>query len=395
MIQPDDPWGFDEEPVETWSDLLAAQGPDLALLAAFLLLAFVSFHRKSVRLKYVTLAASVAYMGFYKSNLLSITDVFRIVDWSFPPFDHNLAWYLFAGVTVVSTVLWGRFYCGRVCAFGAFTQLMDAVLPSSWRVEVPKPLEQRAGWIKFGILGAVLLYYVTTHNTMVYRYVEPFWMFGRSETSVVLWAALGLLVVASVFVRNLYCRFLCPLGATLGAHLARHGVPDQAVVGMFDVPDLRYSQSGAPSTGRGSCARSASTATTASGCADTARCPHWRILDYKARKAGGAVPLTPSVRSPATGARHVTERPGRWPIRASAGARASRGRPVPATPARGCRRSRSRPRPRAAARPAPGPAPGGVEDARRQPVGVRAWRATMVTLRQPRAGCPVAGSRMW
>ena len=66
------------------------------------------------------------------------------------------------------------------------------------------------------MLAAVLAYYVVTHNTMVYRYVEPFWMFGLSETSLVLWAGLGVLLVATVFVRNLYCRFLCPLGAAIG-----------------------------------------------------------------------------------------------------------------------------------------------------------------------------------
>ena len=48
VIQPDDPWGFEETPVETWSDLLRRRRTDLALLAAFLLLAYVSFHRKSV-----------------------------------------------------------------------------------------------------------------------------------------------------------------------------------------------------------------------------------------------------------------------------------------------------------------------------------------------------------
>jgi polyferredoxin len=168
-----------------------------------------------VRLKYVTLAVSVAYLGFYKSNLLSITDVFRVVDWSFPPLAHNLAWYLFAGFTLVSTVLWGRFYCGRICAFGALTQLMDAVLPDRLRYDVPLRIEQRAAWIKYGLLGSVVLYFVATREMSVYRYVEPFWMFGLAE-STGMWIGLGALLVASVFVRNMYCRFLCPVGAALG-----------------------------------------------------------------------------------------------------------------------------------------------------------------------------------
>lgn len=294
MIQPDDPWGFEEEPVETWNDLLSAQAVDILPLIAFLLLAYVSFHRKSVRLKYVTLAASVLYMGFAKSNLLSITDVFRVVDWSFPPLRHNIAWYLFAGFTVVSTVLWGRFYCGRVCAYGAFTQLMDAILPSSWRVDVPKGLEKRAGYIKFGILATVLTYYAVTHNTMIYRYVEPFWMFGRSESSVVLWAMLGVLLAATVFVRNLYCRFLCPLGATLGviSFLTVFRIKRWSECNTCRICEktCEWGAIEGPRIIQTECVR-------CDDCervyADEAKCPHWRILDYKKRKAGGAIPLTP------------------------------------------------------------------------------------------------------
>jgi polyferredoxin len=40
-------------------------------------------------------------------------------------------------------------------------------------------------------------------------------MFSFQATTV-LWVGLGILLVASIFVRNLYCRFLCPLGAALG-----------------------------------------------------------------------------------------------------------------------------------------------------------------------------------
>jgi polyferredoxin len=212
----DDPWGFDDEvQVETWGDILRPQALDLTLVAAFFAFAMVSFFRKSKPLKYVALGLAIAYLGFAKSFLISITNIFSIVDWNWPIVKYNLAWYLFAGFTLVSTVLWGRLYCGRLCAYGALTQLLDAVVPPKLRVNVPKAIERRAAWIKYGLLGFLLIYYLATRNIMVYRYVEPFWMFGLSEEAA-LWIGLGVLLVATVFVRNLYCRFACPVGATLG-----------------------------------------------------------------------------------------------------------------------------------------------------------------------------------
>jgi len=201
--------------VETWSDILGPQAVDLALLAAFVVLALVSFFRKSVRLKYVTLAAAVGYMGFVKSRLVSVVDLFAVADLNLPVFKYNIAWYLLSLFVVASTVLWGRLYCGRICAFGALTQLMDLAVPRALRFEVPVKLEQRANWIKYGLLAAVMAYFIATRDVAVYRYVEPFWMFGLFGTTP-MWIGLALLLLATVFVRNLYCRFLCPVGALLG-----------------------------------------------------------------------------------------------------------------------------------------------------------------------------------
>jgi NosR/NirI family transcriptional regulator, nitrous oxide reductase regulator len=201
--------------VETWPDILGPQVLDLALLAAFVALALVSFFRKSVRLKYVTLAAAVGYMGFVKSRLVSVVDLFAVADLNLPVFKYNLAWYLLSFFVLGSTVLWGRLYCGRICAFGALTQLMDTIVPRRLRVEVPVKLEQRANWIKYGLLVAVLAYFIATRDVSVYRYVEPFWMFGLFGTTA-MWIGLAVLLLATVFVRNLYCRFLCPVGALLG-----------------------------------------------------------------------------------------------------------------------------------------------------------------------------------
>jgi NosR/NirI family transcriptional regulator, nitrous oxide reductase regulator len=210
-------WNFDEdeEEVATWADDLKAQATDLIAISVFLVFAFVSFFRKSVALKYATLVAAVAYLGFYKSQLVSIVNVFGIFGGNLPLFRQNLAWYLLTIVTVVSTVLWGRVYCGRLCAFGAFTQLLDRVAPNRWQIKVPRVLERRAALIKYGILLFAIGYFLITRDPLIYPYIEPFWMFGMHATTP-LWIALALLLTASLFVRNAYCRFLCPVGAALG-----------------------------------------------------------------------------------------------------------------------------------------------------------------------------------
>jgi NosR/NirI family transcriptional regulator, nitrous oxide reductase regulator len=188
---------------------------DIAALAAFLSLALVSFWRKSTPLKYITMIAAVGYMGFAKGNLVSLVHIFGLLDLSLPILKYNVAWYMLMGFTLVSTVLWGRLYCGRVCAFGAFTQLMDKILPSSWRYEPPKWFDSKAVYVKYVILASVVIYYLITQDKFIYKYVEPFWMFTLTG-DVLLWSMVGGLLLASVFIRNFYCRYLCSVGAALG-----------------------------------------------------------------------------------------------------------------------------------------------------------------------------------
>jgi NosR/NirI family transcriptional regulator, nitrous oxide reductase regulator len=291
MQQPD-PWGFDEAPVETWAEILRPQYLDLALLAAFLVLAMISFKRKSVALKFVTFAFAIGYMGFAKSYLISITNIFSVLDWNWPTVKENLAWYLFFGFTVVSTILWGRLYCGRVCAYGALTQVLDAVLPATWRVNVPRSIEKRAAMIKFGILGGVIVYYLVTHDLLIYRFTEPFWMFTGFGTAM-MWTALAILLTATLFVRNLYCRFLCPVGATLGL---------MSYVTVFRIK--RWSECNTCRICEKACQWGAIEGpkilmTECVRCDDCERlyedkaiCPHWRIIEYNSRKIA-ILPLQP------------------------------------------------------------------------------------------------------
>lgn len=294
-MQPVDGWDFpnDAADVETWRTLLVDQGSDLAWLSAFVVLALISFFRKSTTLKYITLVAAVAYLGFFKSQLLSIVNIFALLTWNLPVFKYSLAWYLFAGFAVVSTLLWGRLYCGRICAFGALTQLLDRVVPAKLRVNVPLAIERHAAWIKYAILGAVLVYFLVTRDISVYRYVEPFWMFG-GEASIGMWFAVGTLLLATVFVRNLYCRFLCPLGAALGllSTVSVFGIKRWSECNTCKICEKKceWGAIQGPRILMTECVR-------CDDCerlyADTVKCPHWIISlrQLKKQSSAGLPPL--------------------------------------------------------------------------------------------------------
>ena len=284
-IQTEDPWGFDDEDEAApgWWEDIRDQAPDLAVLAAFMALALVGFFRKSERLKWITMGAAVVYLGVMRSQLISVVNIFALTEWNLPIFRYNLAWYLFAIFTVVTTVLWGRLYCGRVCAFGAMTQLLDKVVPARLRFEVPRRIDERAAWIKYGLLGATVLYFLVTRDISIYRYVEPFWMFTGAAPAP-MWAGLGVLLVATVFVRNLYCRFLCPVGAFLGllSHLTVFRIPRWSECNTCRICEkaCEWGAIRGPRIVVSECVR-------CDDCErlymDQEKCPHWLILARKAR----------------------------------------------------------------------------------------------------------------
>lgn len=286
-----------EEDVESMALTLDPQmALDIAALTAVLSFGLFSFFRKSDRLKVVSLVLSVGYLGFVKASLVSIVDIFGAIQLSLPTFSVAVPYYLLIGFTVVTTALWGRFYCGRICAFGALTQLMDRVIPSRFRFELSPKLDRTAAYTKYLILFAAVAYVLAGGSTLVYRYIEPFWMFTLAGNTL-MWTLLGLLLLATVFVRNLYCRYLCPVGAGLGLLSA---------LTVFPIKRWRECQTcklcekvcewGAirgPTIVKSECVR-------CDDCerlyADESKCPHWLILARSKRR----IPVTTAAAPPSS-----------------------------------------------------------------------------------------------
>lgn len=224
-------WNFEDEDEEeaareqTLGEIVRPQIPDIAAFTGLMVLCMVSFARRSPALKIATLIYTLVFLGFMRSQLYSVVNIFGLMTMNLPIFSHAIFTYMFWIAALGTTVVWGRLYCGRLCAFGALTQLMDTVIPNRWQLKIPAKVEQNAFYFKYALLAFVIVYYLTTQDILISRYVEPFWMFGAlanftAFTSVpgawFLWGLLGALLLATVVIRNLYCRFICPVGTFLG-----------------------------------------------------------------------------------------------------------------------------------------------------------------------------------
>src|SRR5690606_5452021 len=163
------------------------------------------------------------------------------------------------------------------------TQLIDAIVPRRWQIEVPPWIERRASYVKYAVLAGAVGWFLLSGDISFYRYIEPFWMF-TFQASTALWIGLAALLVASVFVRNLYCRFLCPVGAALGL---------LSTLSVFRIK--RWSECSQCKVCENACEWGAIRArkivvTECVRCddcehlyGDRARCPHW-LLDAKRRR---------------------------------------------------------------------------------------------------------------
>ena len=105
---------IEDDADEDLAEVIMGQIFDLLVLSAFLSLALVSFFKNSSTLKVVTLIISVVYLGFLKSGLLSVVNIFGLIEWNFPLFRYSLSWYLLMFFTVASdgavgkAILWSN-----------------------------------------------------------------------------------------------------------------------------------------------------------------------------------------------------------------------------------------------------------------------------------------------
>jgi NosR/NirI family nitrous oxide reductase transcriptional regulator len=180
-----------------------------------LALAGLAFFTKIPALRWVSLAATFGILGFADGGFLSISHITGVI-WIGPSAIMNdLPLMIMVAFTLVTVVFWGRVFCGYLCPFGALQDFIDRVVPARFKKELPTGTHRAALKAKYVILALIILPALAGSETSIYQYFEPFGTVFFLSTDVVLWSIAGTILLASVVVPRFYCRYACPLGASL------------------------------------------------------------------------------------------------------------------------------------------------------------------------------------
>jgi NAD-dependent dihydropyrimidine dehydrogenase PreA subunit len=184
-------------------------------LIALLALASAAFASKRTRLRGVTLAATLVYLGFVDAGFLSVSHITSGIRVGPQVYLSDLPLLILVVFTVLTTLLWGRVFCGYLCPFGALQDLLERITPRRFKREIPRRAHERLLLTKYGALAVVLAPALGGFGIGVYQYFEPFGTVFFASRSVLLWSIAGSVLAASVVIPRFYCRYLCPLGAAL------------------------------------------------------------------------------------------------------------------------------------------------------------------------------------
>lgn len=188
----------------------------VGLMTVVLLLATIAFFSKQPALRWVSLAVTLVGLGFMDGGFLSVSHITSGIWAGVGVYLRDLPLLMIVVFTLVTTLVWGRVFCGFLCPFGALQDVIERVVPERWQRDVPAAIHDRAVWVKYLILAAVIVPPLFGSQASIYQYVEPFGTVFFLSPDLVLWSIAGVILIASVFVPRFYCRYACPLGAALG-----------------------------------------------------------------------------------------------------------------------------------------------------------------------------------
>jgi NosR/NirI family nitrous oxide reductase transcriptional regulator len=172
---------------------------------------------------------AIGFAGWYELAQPSITQVLTFVHslfggWNLGLFLSDPFIFVFWIVIAVTVFVWGRgLFCGWMCPFGSMSELLYKIARATGLKKLQRKLPMRLHntlrklkYVVFAVLLAVSFFSMPWAEKLAE--IEPFkttflvGVMNRSWPFVLFWA---IVVGASIFIERPFCKYLCPLGASL------------------------------------------------------------------------------------------------------------------------------------------------------------------------------------
>ena len=170
-------------------------------------------------------AAFILFPGLFLSAFNAVKDVTTALVSGSYHFPDLAGQTVMLAIMFLMTALWGRFFCGYLCSFGAVQDL------TAWisrllhgRHSVSPGTDKALKHLKYAVLAAIVIP-LWILQLPVDTGLSPWGVFGAitslnpsailSAIPTIGFAVLILIFIGSFFVERMFCRYLCPLGAAL------------------------------------------------------------------------------------------------------------------------------------------------------------------------------------
>jgi len=182
------------------------------LLCVIFIIGLLAIFFKNKVLRNVALILSFIGIGFLFNASLSLAHFGRLLLGYVPDIHDHLAWWLLMGGSLLTIIIWGKnVYCHTLCPFHATQILLNKVSGINLKIafKVLRIIRKVPGFLLWFSLSLILI----SSNPTIAAY-EPFAMLFSLEGYGVQWYILPATLVASLFISNFFCHYLCPVGAT-------------------------------------------------------------------------------------------------------------------------------------------------------------------------------------
>ncbi len=232
-----------EEAAAPWVQVWKSRALEIALFAVLLVIVGVvyAFREKLTRLsthknkwpvnvfKYSAWALSIGFVGFGAMAQPSITQVLTwfhalLFQWTWSLFLSDPFIFLFWIFIIVTVFLFGRgLFCGWMCPFGSLSEAIYKVARiigfKRFQTQVPQVWHDRLKWLKYAVFfGLLTISMFSMGLAEKLSEVEPFkttFLVGISNRSWPYGLFVAALLGLSIFIERPYCKYICPLGASL------------------------------------------------------------------------------------------------------------------------------------------------------------------------------------